>query len=92
VLQPAPSGSSVVDLLPSAGGGYRHDDSMGRYCRPVPSFGDWPPLAVLLGQQTEMSPLQGQVDINFGAAGRGEARVGLVVAVHNNISEWLLYK
>ena len=72
-----------MNLLPCAGGGYRYDDSMGTHRGPPPSFCDWPPLEVQLAQQAEMSPLQGQVDINFGVPGPCQTWVGLVVAVHN---------
>jgi hypothetical protein len=74
-LQPAGSAGSFAGLLPSAGGGYRCDDRVVTLRRPLPSFGDWPPLAVQLGQQPEMSPLPGQLDINFGVPG-GSGNLG----------------
>ncbi len=72
-----------MDLMPSDGGGDRDDHSMGTDGRPLPSLCDWPPLAVQLGQQAEMNPLQGKVDISFGRLGLSETRVSLAVAIHN---------
>ncbi len=83
LLELAPSGGSFVNVMPSAGGGDRDDNSMGTHGRPLPPLWHWPPLAVQLGQQAEMGPLQGQVDISFGRPSLSETWVSLAVAVHN---------
>jgi hypothetical protein len=72
-----------LDLMPAAGGGDRDDHSMGTDGRPLPSLCNWPPLAVQLGQQAEMNPLQDQVDISFGRPGLSETWVSLAAAIHN---------
>jgi hypothetical protein len=72
-----------VDLMPSAGSGDRDHYSMGTDGRPLPSLCDWPHFAVQLGQQAEMNPLQGQVEISFAQPGLTETWVSLAVATHN---------
>ncbi len=56
---------------------------MGTHGRPLPSLCDWPTLSVQLGQQAEMSPLQGQVEISFAQPGLSETWVSLAVTIHN---------
>ena len=72
-----------MELTPSTGGGDRDDHSMGTDGRPLPSLCDRPHIAVQLGHQAEMNPLQGQVEISFGRPGLSETWVSLAVAIHN---------
>jgi hypothetical protein len=83
-----------LGLLPFAGGRDRYNHSRTAHGRPPPSLGDWPPLAVQLGHQAEMSTLTRHLEVGFEPRGASNGWMGtlsIAVAVHNSISEWIVW-